>query len=175
MTHRRGAAQTASAPQTALSAIARFCPKPPDTLSGTSGFEVFCAELFWYADGVPTSVGDTITMALFHSLIRKPIDWLRSHPVAARLALKCTPDVHLHLHIPEIGRLRIRGLLEIEWVILGVKVVKGPVDIGFWRLGPTRRSGIMRDGEIGQGTASAVGWIFVRGLSGARDRSWGIW
>src|SRR5271156_3037592 len=67
------------------------------------------------------------------------------------------------------------GLLEIEWVILGVKVVKGPVDIGFWRLGPTRRSGIMRDGEIGQGTASAVGWIFVRGLSGARDRSWGIW
>src|SRR5271168_1846319 len=67
------------------------------------------------------------------------------------------------------------GLLEIEWVILGVKVVKGPVDIGFWRLGPTRRSGIMRDGEIGRGTASAVGWIFVRGLSGARDRSWGIW
>src|SRR5271155_1115684 len=70
---------------------------------------------------------------------------------------------------------RILGLLEIEWVILGVKVVKGPVDIGFWRLGPTRRSGIMRDGEIGRGTASAVGWIFVRGLSGARDRSWGIW
>jgi len=47
-------------------------------------------------------------MALFHSLIRKPIDWLRSHPAAARIALKCTPDVHLHLHIPEIGRLRIR-------------------------------------------------------------------
>jgi len=70
---------------------------------------------------------------------------------------------------------RFKGLLEIEWVILGVKVVKGPVDIGFWRLGPTRRSGIMRDGEIGQGTASAVGWIFVRGLSGARDRSWRIW
>src|SRR5277367_2251822 len=70
---------------------------------------------------------------------------------------------------------KVVGLLEIEWVILGVKVVKGPVDIGFWRLGPTRRSGIMRDGEIGQGTASAVGWIFVRGLSGARDRSWGIW
>src|SRR5271168_2903137 len=67
------------------------------------------------------------------------------------------------------------GLLEIEWVILGFKVVKGPVDIGFWRLGPARRSGIMRDGEIGQGTASAVGWIFVRGLSGARDRSWRIW
>ena len=67
------------------------------------------------------------------------------------------------------------GLLEIEWVILGFKVVKGPVDIGFWRLGPARRSGIMRDGEIGQGTASAVGWIFVRGLSGAQDRSWRIW
>ena len=47
-------------------------------------------------------------MALFHSLIRRPIDWLRGHPTAARLALKCTPDVHLHLHIPEIGRLRIR-------------------------------------------------------------------
>src|SRR6202042_2814522 len=68
-----------------------------------------------------------------------------------------------------------RGLLEIGWVILGFKVVKGPVDIGFWRLGSARRSGIMRDGEIGQETASAVGWIFVRGLSGAQDRSWRIW
>ena len=47
-------------------------------------------------------------MTLFHSLIRKPVDWLRGHPTAARLALKCTPDVHWHLHIPEIGRLRIR-------------------------------------------------------------------
>jgi hypothetical protein len=57
----------------------------------------------------------------------------------------------------------------------GVKAVKGPVDIGFWRLGPARKFGIMGDGEIGQGTASAVGWIFVLGLSGARDRSWRIW
>jgi len=53
--------------------------------------------------------------------------------------------------------------------------MKGPVDIGFWRLGPARKFGIMGDGEIGQGTASAVGWIFVLGLSGARDRSWRIW
>jgi len=57
----------------------------------------------------------------------------------------------------------------------GVKAVKGPVDIGFWRLGPARKFGIMGDGEIGQGTASAVGWIFVLGLSGSRDRSWRIW
>src|SRR5271170_6327254 len=57
----------------------------------------------------------------------------------------------------------------------GVKAKKGPVDIGFWRLGPARKFGIMGDGEIGQGTASAVGWIFVLGLSGARDRSWRIW
>jgi hypothetical protein len=69
----------------------------------------------------------------------------------------------------------IMGLLEIEWVILGVEAVKSPVDIGFWRLGPARKFGIMGDGEIGQGTASAVGWIFVLGLSGARDRSWRIW
>ena len=56
-----------------------------------------------------------------------------------------------------------------------LKAKKGPVDIGFWRLGAARKFGIMGDGEIGQGTASAVGWIFVLGLSGARDRSWRIW
>src|SRR5271156_4465075 len=56
-----------------------------------------------------------------------------------------------------------------------LKAKEGPVDIGFWRLGPARKFGIMGDGEIGQGTASAVGWIFVLGLSGARDRSWRIW
>jgi FkbM family methyltransferase len=34
--------------------------------------------------------------------------WLRRHPAWARAALRCIPDAHRHIRIPEIGRLRIR-------------------------------------------------------------------
>jgi hypothetical protein len=49
------------------------------------------------------------------------------------------------------------------------------VDMGFWRLGGALKFGMMRDGEIRQAAAAVVGWIFVRGLSGAGDGSWRIW
>lgn len=34
--------------------------------------------------------------------------WLRGHPAWARAALRCIPDAHRHIRIPQIGRLRIR-------------------------------------------------------------------
>jgi FkbM family methyltransferase len=34
--------------------------------------------------------------------------WFRRHPAWARVALRCIPDAHWHICIPEIGRLRIR-------------------------------------------------------------------
>src|SRR5271170_3893418 len=56
----------------------------------------------------------------------------------------------------------------------GVKAVKTPVDMGFCVLGAALKFGIMSDVGIRQETASSVGRVFVRGLSGLRERSWRI-
>ena len=34
--------------------------------------------------------------------------WFHRHPAWARASLRCIPDAHWHIFIPEIGRLRIR-------------------------------------------------------------------
>src|SRR5271163_4723398 len=72
------------------------------------------------------------------------------------------------------GELKKRGLLEIEWAILGVKAVKTPMDMGFCVLGAALKFGIMSEVGIRQETASSVGRVFVRGLSSLRERSWRI-
>ena len=56
----------------------------------------------------------------------------------------------------------------------GVKAAKTPVDMGFYVLGAALKFGIMSDVGIRQETASSVGRVFVRGLSGLRERSWRI-
>src|SRR5271168_3821777 len=56
----------------------------------------------------------------------------------------------------------------------GAKAVKTPVDMGFYVLGAALKFGIMSDVGIRQETASSVGRVFVRGLSGLRERSWRI-
>src|ERR1700730_11694762 len=48
------------------------------------------------------------------------------------------------------------------------------VDRGFLKLGGTLDFGTLRDGRIGEATAAAAGWIFVRGLSSESDRTWCI-
>lgn len=63
------------------------------------------------------------------------------------------------------------ALQGIEWVVSGVIAAVAPVNIGVSGLGAVLEFGMMRNGEIKHGTAAAVGWVFVRGSSSARDRT----
>ena len=61
------------------------------------------------------------------------------------------------------------GLQEIEWVVLRDHSGGSMMETGFLEFGAASDSGMMRHGTIGQATAAAVGWVFVRGVSCASD------
>ena len=83
-----------------------------------------------------------------------------------------------HARIFVLESIVIRGLQEIEWVIQGIIVADKLVDKGFLQVRCPFDFGMLRDGQIEEATAAAVGWIFVRGLSsGSGDprRKQSVW
>lgn len=80
-----------------------------------------------------------------HLSMRNLSAWISRHPALARVVLQCIPDTHWHIHVPEIGRLRIRlrrnrsmwlrPALALEWYPLAaLKAFVRPTDI-VWDVG----------------------------------------
>src|SRR5271169_4163009 len=95
-----------------------------------------------------------------------------SHVIVANMSEQCRSRIHVNIS-HNLGY-SFRVFWKSSGRFWGVKAVKTPVDMGFYVLGAALKFGIMSDVGIRQETASSVGRVFVRGLSGLRELSWRI-